>query len=532
MSTRPSGRQAGKILYRSRTRAGDHVPSLKLVAAAATSLGKTIYATEARTRLETLGHAPPPEVHAPIFDPPLQPALRSADQWPDARDGLSRAQRRVLWSLHALRGRAHGPGKAIDLIVEELANSQPPMSPTEATATLFELTHPWAKLNPLVEVIGHHWRLTPLGEELFAESETLEFEPGATCPRLLSARLPLLLAKGTDGIPPHNLGSLIAACEYLLNWPTVGMRSVVAVVGGPDFPAGGKLVTHPWELDFRGEGTVSIGPKSTIQTTKDPVRARIVLEELPWPMAREDACRAIRALALEGVDDVHEEGELVVVELEHVVYAWGTAHALLASGVVRMTHAAAFRIDAGGIPMTCDLIELLKRFLAHRVEVVGKRIEKEEVRRVARAEALEGVLVAAEFSQPVLDVLRDADNPVDEAWALMHLCTAELTTRSTFARHPPLDPLLLRKAAVEVAERAGPEVAPSHDYASGFSAVQAREIMRTRRLSSLPREQVLREWTQLRAPAAPAHQAEATILEELGALRARFARARRTAQPA
>lgn len=517
-------------------RAGDDVPTLRIIEAAALTMGIEVAAGNARERLERLGIVAAP--HRALVpeenEKPLAPAARGPDAIPDARDGLTRMQRRVLWAMHTLGYRAHGNLKETEAVFSELQLDELPQSRLEFESTLNQLTHPWSQLHPLIELGARHSRLTPLAEELFSEVDELsvDLEPGCRCPRVLQSGLPLLLAKGTDGVPPHNLGALISAASHLLEYPSTGLDTLMRIVGGPDFATGGTFSALPSELYEGISAAVTVRPRAELQVEDNGMRARWVLSEFPWPIDSASALWSLRQLSFNGVSEIREEGGKIILELEHLAYARNTGRAVRQFKALTMTHLCELRINSAGEVVKRDLRELLRIFLSHRVALVKSRLARESSRPRERAHELEGLLVALEFRDRVFDILRDADDRSESEWALQHLASPLLHERPAFAKHVPVAPAQLEAAAAALVGRNSIGQPPT--YARGFSERQARFILSTRKLGSLSREALLREWEENlleldRAAESDARSpAEALVLDELAVLEKRYQRPRRT----
>lgn len=137
-----------KQLHRCFKHAGDHLPTLRLLAAAFTGLGATSSAGHVRERIHKLGGTVP-ELPATIVAEPLQsPPWKATDDLPDARDGLASKERLVLSAMYGLWFRSNEPLKATSGLVDELQLVDSQMTASVVDSTLAGLTHPWSRLNP------------------------------------------------------------------------------------------------------------------------------------------------------------------------------------------------------------------------------------------------------------------------------------------------------------------------------------------------------------------------------------------------
>ena len=526
--------------------AGDHVPTLTLIAAALEGLNADDQAADLLHRVAKLTGKPTSQ--RPIESAPEIPALSPmplAELLPDPRDGLTRMQRIVLSAMYALLFRADGQFKKTSMLVDEIRNSDWAITAEQIEATLTQLTHPWSARNPLIEVSGSQCRLRRLAEELFfaLEGEGDDLEPGFTfkLARVLPAPFPLLLAKGTDGVPPHHLTELVTAALHLLQFPRASLSDLLAIVRGPEFPRGGDLAGTPRALYGEGRGVVTVRAKVDLQMDSKTRSARFVISELPWPLERSEVKRRLEALRHEGIASISDgENDCIIVQLEHVAHARGLAAHLAMSPALAHSVAVEIRVNEFGSAIVCDLRRSLEHFLTHRRVVTMRRHERELSEKQRRAEALEALLVTTELLAPVLDVVGDGVNAPEQRWGLMNLATPQLTSQVSFATHTPIGALTLKALATKLIERLRVDEprhpgAPSHSYELGFSRVQACAILATRRLGSLSREALFREWAgvaremaDLAAPLNDASALDAIIQTELAEVRERYASPRRT----
>ena len=468
---------------------------------------------------------------------------------PDSRDGLTRMERIVLSTMHALWFRADGPMKKTALLVEELRLNDPAFTGAAVEATLAQLNHPWSRRNPLIEVSGPLCRLTQLAEELFVDLDKniVDFEPGFSfkLPCVLPAPFPLVLAKGSDGFPPHALFDVIGATSYLLQFPQTNVYDMAGAIRGPDFDTGGVIDGSLVWLFAGSAQRLTIHACLEIQKEQNSHRARIIATELPRPLERGAVAKQLEALSLEGVASIRDEStateDRLVVELVHVAYVWKVRTALRDCGALRYSQEVQLRINEDGEAVAASLLTVIDLFLGHRRSIVTRRL-RQDLRRVQqRAHAVEGLLVSLEVLEPVMNVIRDADDPAESFWGLTHLASPEINTRVSFSKHTALEPERLRAAATALVARLREEeprlpAELSHRYSLGFSEEQARAILATRKPAALRKESLFREWVDLAHEMArldePLHDVralEAIILGELAELRTKYSSPRRTA---
>lgn len=481
--------------------AGEHIPSLRLLVAALEGYGRHRLATDLRIKIEGITGEAEDSFRAPVESTPAPYEPPPAQELPDPRDGLTRLQRIVLSAMYALWFRADAPMKKTAVLIEELQLSAASITADQVNATLSQLMHPWSRRNPLVDVAGPLCRLSSLAEELFTDFDTLEFEPAFSLkiPKLLAAPIPLLLAKGTDGIPPHHLGELILAALHRLQFPHSYLGELNALLSGPDFPTGGTLCSFPWELYEGLAGPVTVRARIELQTERSSKKARFLISEIPWPLECAQVVRGLERLELRDVVGITDGHDHVIVELDHVAYASSVGEVLKVSQTLRQTSRAELRISVGGEAANVRLDKLIDHFLNHRRAVVTRRLQKELAGLKTRAQELEGLLAVAQVLEPLTKVITYADDAAEEFWGVLHLTSPELTSRVSFARLTPLEPKRLQEIFERLHARLKAEVpdASTHPPATTFSEVQARAILATRRLSTIPADALFREWAGL-----------------------------------
>lgn len=547
--SQPSPKQALRELRQVLEVARDHVPTLRLVEAAFDTFNLGGLAAELRLRIKRLtgNTAAEPPVDGIIQAEALGP-LPPVELLPDARDGLTRMQRILLSAMYASFFRADGPPKHTARLVQELQLNDPALTHERVEAALAQLTHPWSHRNPLVEVAGPLCRLTPLAEDLFTDldKDVVDFEPGFSfkLPCILPAPIPLLLASGVHGFPPHHLGELMAAASHLLHFPKASTGTLSAIVRGPDLPSGGVCYRVPREVYERASGELTLRARIELEVDRGARTARMVITELPWPLESAELVRQLEDLRIEGVASIYDESTdeeaRVIVKLEHVAFAWWVKDRLTNAAALRRAFRVQLRIDEEGEAVAASLSTVLDLFLGHRRTVVTRRLRHELRQLQQRSQELEGLLVTTELLEPVTNVLRDGDNPSEQFWGLKHLVDPALKTRVSFARHQIHDAASMRGVATAFVSRLRLEVpehpvGPSHDYELGFSELQAKAILGTRRPSALSSESLLREWVGVAREMAPLEATlkdvralEVIIQGELSELRARHSSPRRT----
>lgn len=408
---------------------------------------------------------------------------------PDVRDGLKPVQRRILYGfreLGLLPGKA--PRKSARIVGEVMGKFHPhgDMAVYEA---MVGLAQGFSTRYPLVDGQGNFGsvdgdepaamryteaRLAPIAREFLDEldEQTVDFVPNFDGsleePEVLPARFPHLLANGAWGIsvgmttqiPPHNLGELVTATLYVLDHPAATVDELLPLLPGPDFPTGGIIVGQEGirAAYETGEGKLTVRARAFVEDE------RIVITEIPYQVRKTTILESIAAKAkdgnIEGIVDLRDEsdreGLRVVVELKRGVDGHRILPRLLKLTPLERTFACHFLVIQDGNPRTLSLPEILTAFLAFRRATVRRRTEYRLRVSRERAHFLEGVKLALENLDHVLDIIRSASEP-SEAEALL-AAEIGLSPKQADAvlkmRFSQLTRLERRKVAEELAELA------------------------------------------------------------------------------
>jgi DNA gyrase subunit A len=250
-------------------------------------------------------------------------------------------------------------------------------------------------------------------------------------------------------------------------------------------------------------------------------RCRIVVRHFPWPLRPSDVRDRIledqAAGRLEGLqrvsDDSSADEARLSLELEHVAFVAPARKYLESSKLCELSVPVELTVRGNVAPaLRCDLEDLLRVFIEHRKELAVKKLDLAVARARARAQQAEAVCLAVELLEPVLEVMRRADDDAQAIEALTTFLRPE--QREALARLP---------------------FPASHDYARGFTREQARYLVGVRRLGARTRESAYREWARLLGESAEAQRSLSSrqdILEvvrgELEAALVRFDEPRRS----
>lgn len=364
---------------------------------------------------------------------------------PDARDGLKPVHRRILYAMNNLSLSARSPYKKSAFIVGEVMGKYHPHGDTAIYDSLVRMAQDFSMRCPTVNGQGNFGsidgdnaaamryteaRMTPLAEELLKDldKETVDFVPNydesLSEPDVLPTRVPNLLLNGSSGIavgmatniPPHSLDELVGGLLMLLENKNASLEEIMDEIKGPDFPTGGIIYGKKGIIEAykTGRGRVKIRAKTHIE--KKSNKDVIVIDELPYQTNKarliEQIADLVKEKQIEGISEVRDEsdrdGIRVVIELKRDAMSEIVLNNLFKQTTMEATFGVIMLAIDGKEPKIFTLIELLKLFLNHRKTVIIRRTIFELQKARARAHILEGLKIALDNIDEVIDVIRNS----------------------------------------------------------------------------------------------------------------------------
>ncbi|WP_298022403.1 DNA gyrase subunit A, partial [uncultured Campylobacter sp.] len=364
---------------------------------------------------------------------------------PDARDGLKPVHRRILYAMNDLGVGSRQPYKKSARIVGDVIGKYHPHGDTAVYDALVRMAQSFSMRIPSVDGQGNFGsidgdgaaamryteaRMTPLAEELLKDldKETVDFVPNydesLNEPDVLPARVPNLLLNGSSGIavgmatniPPHSLDELVGGLLILLENKNASLEEIMDEIKGPDFPTGGIIYGKKGIIEAykTGRGRVKIRAKTHIE--KKASKDVIVIDELPYQTNKarliEQIADLVKEKQIEGISEVRDEsdrdGIRVVIELKRDAMSEIVLNNLFKQTTMEATFGVIMLAIDGKEPKIFTLIELLKLFLNHRKTVIIRRTIFELQKARARAHILEGLKIALDNIDEVIDVIRNS----------------------------------------------------------------------------------------------------------------------------
>ncbi len=368
---------------------------------------------------------------------------------PDVRDGLKPVHRRVLYAMHDLALQPNRPYRKSAFIVGEVMGKYHPHGDTAIYDTLARMAQDFSLRYPLVDGQGNFGsidddppaamryteaRLARLATEMLRdiEADTVDFGPNydesQQEPLVLPARFPNLLVNGTAGIavgmatniPPHNLSEVVGAVKAYIENPEIDLAGLMKHVKGPDFPGGGMMSAEGIRDAYAsGRGSVRVRARVHIEPLRGG-REAVIVSELPFMVKKggdsgliTKIAELVREKKINGISDLRDESDRSGMRLVIELKRGGDPHEVVLNQLFKHTQMQAsfgFNMVAlvDGVPRTLSLKELIHHYVGHQREVVTRRTQYELRRAEARAHILEGLLIALDNLDAVIQLIRSS----------------------------------------------------------------------------------------------------------------------------
>ena len=367
---------------------------------------------------------------------------------PDVRDGLKPVHRRILYAMHDMGLTPDRAYRKSARIVGEVLGKYHPHGDTAVYEAMARMAQDFSMRYPLVDGQGNFGsidgdspaamryteaRLAPMALEMLQdiEKETVgwwpNFDGSLSEPMVLPAKAPQLLLNGSAGIavgmatniPPHNLSEVADAIAYVIDHydaiDEVGVEDLMQFITGPDFPTGGMILGLEGIRNAyaTGKGTLTVQAVTQIQEMKG-ARHRIVVKEIPYQLNKatllERIAELVRSGRLEGISDLRDEsdrtGMQIIIELKRGTPPRKMLNQLLKYTPLQTTYGVNMLALVNGEPRMLSLKRMLQLFIEHRQEVVTRRTEYDLKKARARAHILEGLRIALDRLDEVIQTIR------------------------------------------------------------------------------------------------------------------------------
>ncbi|MDQ0339256.1 DNA gyrase subunit A [Caldalkalibacillus uzonensis] len=376
---------------------------------------------------------------------------------PDVRDGLKPVHRRILFAMNELGMTPDKPYKKSARIVGEVIGKYHPHGDMAVYDTLVRMAQDFSYRYPLIDGHGNFGsidgdaaaamryteaKMAKIATELLRDihKETIDYQDNYDGqekePVVLPSRFPNFLVNGAAGIavgmatnvPPHQLGEVIDALHHLIDHPDATVADLMEFIPGPDFPTGAQILgTSGIRRAYNtGRGTITLRAKTNIEVD-DKGKQRIIVDELPYQVNKakliEKIAELVREKKIDGITDLRDEsdrnGMRVVIELRRDVNANVVLNNLYKQTALQTTFGINMLALVDGEPKVLNLKQVLKFYLDHQKEVIRRRTEYDLRKAEARAHILEGLRVALDHLDAVIDLIRSSRTTEEAKSGLM-----------------------------------------------------------------------------------------------------------------
>ncbi len=397
---------------------------------------------------------------------------------PDVRDGLKPVHRRLLYHMHDMGLLHNRKYVKCAKVVGEAMGKYHPHGDAALYDALVRMAQPFSLRYPLVDGQGNfgsvdgdppaamrytECRLTRIAEDLNADidKDTVDFVPtyddSNVEPTVLPSRIPNLLVNGSNGIavgmatniPPHNLTEIVDATITLVNNPTAQLADLLKFVQGPDFPTAGIIhgKSGIFEAYRNGRGRFMMRARAAIENIyKD--RQAIIVTEIPYQVNKARLIERIAELVnnknIEDISDIRDEsdrdGMRIVIELKRGGEPQLVLNQLFKHTQMQESFSMILLAVVNGQPKELGLVQAIKHFINHRVDVVRRRTSHLLSKAKEREHILEGYLTALDHLDNVIIIIRASANRAEARDHLVAYFGGKKIDINTTGRPPKRDP--------------------------------------------------------------------------------------------
>lgn len=375
---------------------------------------------------------------------------------PDARDGMKPVHRRVLFGMNEMGNTHSQPYRKSAKTVGEVMGKYHPHGDSSIYGTLVHLAQPWNMRYPMIDGQGNFGsidgdspaamryteaRLTKIAEETLADlnKDTVDmqwnYSEDEKEPTVLPTKIPMLLVNGCAGIAvgmatnmaPHNLSDTIDAIVAYIDNNDITIPELASIIQAPDFPTGGTIYGYQGVLDAyeTGQGRIVIRAKAHFENENG--RDLIVVSEIPYMVNKAELIKRTADLILEkkieGISEVNDESDKEGMRIVYTLKKDAVPNIVL-NKLFKYTYLqSSFSVNnvalVDGRPKTLNLKEMISVFTKHRHDVVVRRTEFELKEAEKRAHILEGLIIACDNIDEVVQIIKKSKTVSEASQNLM-----------------------------------------------------------------------------------------------------------------
>ncbi len=366
---------------------------------------------------------------------------------PDVRDGLKPVHRRVLFGMHELGVRSNSSYKKSARIVGEVLGKYHPHGDTSVYDTMVRMAQSWSLRYMMVDGQGNFGsvdgdspaamryteaRMRKISEDMLADIDKdtvdhqLNFDDSLKEPKVLPTRVPNLLINGASGIavgmatnmPPHNLSEVAAGTIAYIENNDIDIDELIQHVKAPDFPTGGIIYGYEGvkEAFHTGRGRVVLRGKAIIEEVQG--KESIIVTEIPYQVNKAEMIRKTAELIndkkIEGISNIRDESDRKGMRVVYVLKRDAVPNIVLNMLYKYTALQSSFSVNnialVHGRPQLLNLKQLITHFVDHRHEVVVRRTKFELKKAEERAHILEGLIIASDNIDEVIELIKASAN--------------------------------------------------------------------------------------------------------------------------
>ncbi|OGI08082.1 MAG: DNA gyrase subunit A, partial [Candidatus Margulisbacteria bacterium GWF2_35_9] len=377
---------------------------------------------------------------------------------PDVRDGLKPVHRRILYAMYE-QGITHDKSyKKSARVVGEVLGKYHPHGDTAVYDAMVRMAQPFSLRYMLVDGQGNFGsvdgdsaaamryteaRMSKIAGEMLSDIDknTVEFSPNfdesLKEPTVMPSKLPNLLMNGSSGIavgmatniPPHNLGEVVDAIIALIHKPEITIPELMEHIKGPDFPTAAQICGRAGIIEAytTGRGIIKLQAKYKIEEVKAKKRKAIIVTELPYTVNKAQLILKIADLVknkdINGIADLRDEsdrkGMRVYIELKREANEEIVINQLMKHTQLLMSYGINMVALDNNQPKVMDLKTMLVKFVEHRFIVVKRGVEFDLKKAQARSHILEGLRIALQHLDEVIELIKSSANGLEAKERLM-----------------------------------------------------------------------------------------------------------------
>jgi DNA gyrase subunit A len=370
---------------------------------------------------------------------------------PDVRDGLKPVHRRVLYGMYELGVRSSSAHKKSARIVGEVLGKYHPHGDTSVYDSMVRMAQEWSLRYMLVDGQGNFGsvdgdspaamryteaRMRRIADEMLADIDKdtvdhqLNFDDSLEEPTVLPTRVPNLLVNGASGIavgmatnmPPHNLSEVVDGTVAYIDNNDIEIDEIITHIKAPDFPTGGIIYGYDGvrEAFNTGRGRVKMRAKATFEEVQG--RECIIVTEIPYQVNKADMIKKtadlINEKKIDGISSIRDESDRKGMRIVYILKRDAIPNIVLNTLYKYTALQSSFSVNnialVNGRPRLLNVKEMIHYFVEHRHEVVVRRTKFELKKAEDRAHILEGLIIASDNIDEVIEIIKASAN-VDQA---------------------------------------------------------------------------------------------------------------------